>query len=110
MLHRNSVIHRDLKPENILLDQDSNITLIDLGTAKIASLDEVDNALRFDHKHSDAPVGDTSYIAPEYLLGSTGTNQSDLFSLGCIVYEMLSDELPYDAVKSNRHYPSRLDQ
>lgn len=110
VLHRNSVIHRDLKPENILLDQDSNIKLIDLGTAQIAGLDEVVSPLTLDNINNIAPVGDIDYIAPEYLLGGTGNNQSDLFSLGCIVYEMLSGELPYNVIKSNKHLPSRLDQ
>ena len=110
ILHRNSVIHRDLKPENILIDPDGNIKLIDLGTAQIAGLDEIANVLELDQHHCDKPVGDIAYIAPEYLLGSPGSNQSDLFSLGCIVYEMLSAELPFNAIKSNRHYPTRLEQ
>ncbi len=110
VLHRNGMVHRDLKPENILLTESMNIKLIDLGTIQVGGLDEIRNVLDNDHFRQDNPVGDINYIAPEYLLGQQGTNRSDIFSLGCIVYEMLSGSLPFDAIRSNRHYPTLFEQ
>ena len=109
-LHRNSVVHRDLKPDNIMLDHDGNIRLIDLGAAHAASWDEIDGALLRDKYHKDEPVGDADYIAPEYLLSGKANKDADRFSLAVIIYEMLSGQFPYNAIKSNRTYPNRIDQ
>lgn len=108
VLHRNAMVHRDLKPENFILTEDGRVKLIDFGTVQVEGLDEIVNVLDQDKRRENNPVGDVGYIAPEYLLNLRGTNQSDIFSLGCIVYEMLSGQLPYDAVRSNRHYPTRF--
>ncbi len=87
---RLSMVHRDLKPENVMVDDDLNIKLIDFGTVQVAGLDELAS-----HIAEEYPVGSTSYMAPEYLLDQPGMYRSDIFSLGVLIYEMLSGELPY---------------
>jgi len=109
-LHRDKMVHRDLKPENFMIDRDGRIKLIDLGTLQISGIKEISQS-----NFENIPVGDAGYIAPELLVHAGTANfsaasQSDLFSLANIVYEMLSGELPYNCVKSNRDYPSRYDK
>ncbi|MBA6390283.1 bifunctional protein-serine/threonine kinase/phosphatase [Colwellia sp. BRX10-3] len=87
---RLDLVHRDLKPDNIMIDQYSHIKLIDYGTVFVASLDENQETIK-----AEVPFGSLNYIAPETLLHMKADNQSDLFSLGVICYEMLSGELPY---------------
>ncbi len=90
VFHRMEMLHRDLKPENIMLTQQDNIKIIDFGSVKIAGVEEISTPVeRIDL------LGTKNYTAPEYLLGSEGSNRSDIFSLGIIIYEMLTGELPY---------------
>ncbi len=87
---RLDVVHRDLKPDNIMIDTYGKVFLIDYGTALIASLAENDSVLT-----ESVPQGTLNYIAPETLLSLHADQQSDLFSLGVIIYEMLCAQLPY---------------
>ncbi len=91
---RLELVHRDLKPENIMIDSFDQIKLIDYGTVTVASLDENKNTLE-----ETVPQGTLNYIAPETLLHMEANNQSDLFSLGVICYQMLCGELPYKPMK-----------
>lgn len=101
-LQRLHMTHRDLKPENIMLTSDGKVKLIDFGTVHISGLDEVASPLR-----EDIPVGSADYIAPEYLLGGNGAFYSDIFSLGVIVYEMLTGKLPFNlTAQQQRHLKS----
>ncbi len=90
-LHRKAVLHQDLRPENILIDAAGRITLIDFGSAHVAGIGELGGMERTD------VLGTEQYSAPEYFLGAGGSIQSDLFSLGAIVYQMLTGQLPYGA-------------
>lgn len=89
-LQRLQMVHRDLKPENILIAADGRLKLIDFGTVRVPGLEELASSLREAH-----PVGSLDYIAPEYLFGEAGSHASDIFSLGVIVYELLTGELPF---------------
>ncbi len=91
---RLDVVHRDLKPDNIMIDAYGKVFLIDYGTALIASLDENNDSVI-----ETVPQGTLNYIAPETLFNLHADNQSDLFSLGVIAYEMLCGELPYKPMK-----------
>jgi len=98
---RLDVVHRDLKPDNIMIDNYGKVFLIDYGTALIASLAENDSVLA-----ETVPQGTLNYIAPETLLSLHADQQSDLFSLGVITYEMLCGQLPYKPMPisiSNSH-------
>lgn len=103
VFQRQHMVHRDLKPENIMLLPDGHIKLIDFGTVYVSGLGEVSSPLR-----EDCPVGSADYIAPEYLLGETGSHVSDIFSLGVIVYEMLTGKLPFDLPDMTRRPPKNL--
>ncbi|MBT9385572.1 bifunctional protein-serine/threonine kinase/phosphatase [Pseudooceanicola sp. CBS1P-1] len=90
-LHRRQVLHQDLRPENIMIDAAGTVTIIDLGAARVAGLEEM-------RTPAPAPVlGTLQYSAPEYFLGDPAGSQADLFSLGVIAYEMLTGRLPYGA-------------
>lgn len=87
---RMGMVHRDLKPENIMITRKGQVKLIDFGTVHVKGLAEVQSAI-----NEDCPVGSVNYIAPEYVIDGIATMQSDLFSLGVIVYEMLCGEQPF---------------
>lgn len=88
--HRLEMIHQDLKPENIIIDNNGTLKIIDFGSTKIAGIDEISAPIKFNNI-----LGTINYTAPEYHTGSTGSNRSDIFSLGIITYELLTGQLPY---------------
>jgi len=88
--HRMEMLHRDLKPENIMLTDEGGIKIIDFGSVKIAGVQEISTPVE-----RLELLGTKNYTAPEYLLGMQGSNRSDIFSLGVLVYQMLTGEFPY---------------
>jgi len=90
--HRQEMLHQDLRPENVMIDRLGTVKIIDFGSVRVAGIDEMRGAAQ-----SPALLGTIQYSAPECLLGEPGTRQSDVFSLGVIVYQMLSGRLPYGA-------------
>lgn len=88
--HRQEMIHQDLRPANIMIDKTGSVKIIDLGAVRVAGISEINTFT----DHEDI-LGTMTYSAPEYFLGDVGTYKSDMFSLGVIVYQMLSGKLPY---------------
>jgi serine/threonine protein kinase len=88
-IHTNGVVHRDLKPENIMVDENDNIKLIDFGIAGDTS------SRRLTYANFTATLGTPNYISPEQVKGKRGDGRSDLFSMGVILYEMLTGKLPF---------------
>ncbi len=88
--HRQEMIHQDLRPANIMIDKTGSVKIIDLGAVRVAGITEINTFM----DNGDI-LGTMTYSAPEYFLGDAGTYKSDLFSLGVIVYQMLSGKLPY---------------
>src|SRR5690606_9070968 len=88
--HRNGVIHRDIKPDNVLLDREGNALLTDFGIAKII---EGSTALTA----TGGLVGTPAYMSPEQGQGLPVDYRTDLYSLGVVVFEMLTGRQPYDA-------------
>ena len=88
-IHRNGVVHRDLKPENIMLDADDNVKLIDFGIAGQAG------ARRLTFGKLSNVMGTPDYISPEQVKGKRGDGRSDIYSLGIMLYEMLTGKTPF---------------
>jgi serine/threonine-protein kinase len=88
-IHANGVVHRDLKPENIMVGEDDNVKLIDFGIASDAA------ARRLTYANFTATLGTPNYISPEQVKGKRGDGRSDIYSMGVILYEMLSGKLPF---------------
>jgi len=88
-IHANGVVHRDLKPENIMVDDHDNIKLIDFGIASDAA------ARRLTYANFTAAIGTPNYISPEQVKGKRGDGRSDIYSMGVILYEMLTGKLPF---------------
>ncbi len=96
--HRLEMIHQDLKPENILIDKNETLKIIDFGSTKIAGIEEIYLPIQVNNI-----LGTINYTAPEYHVGEPGSNRSDIFSLGVIIYEMLTGHLPYGKEMSARN-------
>ncbi len=89
LAHRNDVVHRDLKPANVLLDEDGNAYLADFGIAK-----DIADPLG-SQTGSDLILGSPDYLAPEQARREPVTPQTDIYSLGVVLYEMLTGQHPF---------------
>ena len=90
VFHRLEMLHRDLKPENIMITTHGVVKIIDFGSVKIAGIQEISTPVE-----RIELLGTKNYTAPEYLLGMEGNNRSDIYSLGVLVYNLLTGQLPY---------------
>ncbi|MBN1888205.1 MAG: protein kinase [Thermoflexales bacterium] len=84
--HQHHIVHRDIKPENILIAHDGTVKVTDFGIAKLTSAVTVT---------SDRIVGTPEYISPEQAKGETVGPPSDIYSLGVVVYELLTGQVPF---------------
>jgi len=87
MAHRKGVIHGDVKPANMLITDDGRVKLMDFGMARLASRDSAATPL----------AGTPAYWCPEQIVGKPQDARSDLFSLGVVLYEMVTGQRPFDA-------------
>ena len=87
--HRNGVVHRDIKPQNIMLLDNGQLRMMDFGIARIS---RAENQLL-----SGKTMGSVHYISPEQAKGDETDCTSDIYSVGVMMYEMLSGQLPFDA-------------
>lgn len=88
-LHDRNVVHRDLKPSNVMIMPDSGIKLIDFGIALDASMRKIT------WSGLSQPIGTPDYMAPEQIKGRRGSARTDIYSLGIILYEMLTGKMPF---------------
>ena len=87
--HRNGVVHRDIKPQNIMLLDNGQLRMMDFGIARVS---RAENQLG-----GGKAMGSVHYISPEQAKGDETDRKSDIYSVGVMMYEMLSGRLPFDA-------------
>jgi len=87
--HERGLVHRDIKTQNVLLTAAEDVKVADFGIARAASAATI--------SQTSIVLGTASYMAPEQALGEPATPKSDLYSLGVVLYEMLTGKLPYTA-------------
>jgi serine/threonine-protein kinase len=88
-IHSHGIVHRDLKPENVMVNGDDRIKLIDFGIAGSAG------ARRLTFTKVTQAMGTPDYISPEQVRAKRGDSRSDLYSVGVMLYEMLTGKVPF---------------
>ena len=88
-IHDHGIVHRDLKPENVMVDDQDNIKLIDFGIASNL------RGRRLTFAKLSQTMGTPDYISPEQVKGKRGDARSDLYSVGVMLYEMLTGKVPF---------------
>lgn len=88
--HRNGIVHRDIKPQNILVDREGRVKVADFGIARL----KTSQTTQLDPNGS--AMGSVHYLSPEQARGEVVSEQSDLYSVGIVLYEMLTGHVPFD--------------
>jgi len=88
--HEKGVVHRDIKPENIMVRKDGIAQIMDFGLAKLKGVSRLTK--------EGSTVGTAGYMSPEQIQGQDADHRSDIFSLGVLLYEMLTGQLPFKGV------------
>lgn len=88
LAHKHNVIHRDLKPQNILMDQRGNVKIADFGIAVALNQSSI--------TQTNSVMGSVHYMSPEQTRGGLVTKQSDIYSLGIILYELITGHVPFN--------------
>ncbi|SMF69389.1 serine/threonine protein kinase [Pseudobacteriovorax antillogorgiicola] len=92
-VHRNNIIHRDIKPENIMILHSGHVKLMDFGIARDVHLGNLTQVGDF--------LGSPNYMSPEQIRGANLDKQADIYSLGVVLFRMLTGQLPFDG--QNHH-------
>ncbi|AIE59607.1 Stk1 family PASTA domain-containing Ser/Thr kinase [Bacillus methanolicus] len=85
--HQNDIVHRDIKPHNILLDKNGNVKVTDFGIAMALSATSI--------TQTNSVLGSVHYLSPEQARGGMANKKSDIYSLGIVMFEMLTGRLPF---------------
>ena len=87
--HKNNIIHRDIKPQNIMIDENKTVKVTDFGIARVSSSSTL--------TYTSSVLGTVHYISPEQAKGKYIDEKSDIYSMGVVMYEMVTGRVPFDA-------------
>ncbi|MGW7684259.1 serine/threonine-protein kinase [Kribbella sp. NPDC054772] len=88
--HRHEIVHRDIKPDNLLIDLDGSVKVADFGIARSPGTSSLTTT------SSGTILGTSYYLAPERALGHSATPASDVYALGCVLYQLLVGRPPFE--------------
>src|SRR5262245_45244331 len=97
LAHRQHIIHRDIKPGNVLANEDCELKLLDFGIAKLLTVDPDNEEVTVASDRRFTPI----YAAPEQRAGRAATIASDVYSLGALLYELVTNKPPPGSSNSN---------
>src|SRR4030095_3659144 len=99
--HEAGIVHRDIKPENVMLRRDGYVKVLDFGLAKLTeqqTVERVSASASIAGMNTDTGVmGTVGYMSPEQARGDSVDHRTDIFSLGVVIYEMVTGHMPWEA-------------